>query len=247
MKRQTGVSLFVFTILAFTATTTSVARAGESVWDHNGSQMLLQSDGDQRIISYLFPRPGISAQPGEVLFRGRNRASFYQGTAYTFRRGCEPAPYQVSGSINSPTRIVLNGASPRRSGCQIIGYTNNSGNSRLVFTYLRKIDNQQPQIDDEGPQAGPVQNIIKTFPGGKLTFRIQDENEPAGAPIRIDITAQCSNGQSITLKTNHRTCALDGISTLPDGSGFSIQQRDYGGQSCSIASDHPIYIDNTCQ
>jgi len=243
------------TTIVLSAIVTSIistmpVQAGQSVWDHNGSQMLLQSSGDQRTISYLFPRPGISAKPGQILFQGSKINNQYDGTAYTFRRGCQPAPYQVSGDVSSSARFVLRGASPRRSGCRIIGYSNKSGNSRLVFTYLRAIDNQQPQSDNsdnEGPPVGPVKIITKTFPGGKLTFRIQDENEPAGAPIRIDISAQCSFGHPITVKTNHRTCALDGITTLPDGRGFSIQQRDYGGQGCSIAASHPIYTDEVCQ
>jgi len=235
----------VLSTIIISSMATAKAQAGESVWDHNGSQMLLQSDGDQRTISYLFPRPGIPAQPGDILFRGRNNGNFYQGTAYVFRRGCQPAPYQVSGDVSSRSRFVLRGASPRRSGCRIIGYTNNAGNSRLVFTYLRKIDDHQ--TENEGPQSGPVETITKSFPGGRFIFKIQDQDEPAAAPIRIDISAQCSTGQTVTLKTNHRTCAFDGISTMADGSGFTIRQRDYDGQSCSIATDHPVYIDNTCQ
>ena len=241
---QAILTLAILALATLALAFASPAQAGQSVWDHNGSQMLLTSNGNQRVISYLQPRSGISARPGQVVFEGQRLGNYYQGTAYTFRNGCQPAPYQVSGQLNSQTRIVLHGSAPKRSGCQIIGYTQHSGNARLVFTYLRKI--QQQDDPQEGPQAGPVERIVKTIPGGKVIFRIRDEDEPAAEPIRIDVTAQCFNGQTIKLKTNHRTCAFDGISPLPGNSGFSINQRDYDGASCSIRSAQPIETYDLC-
>jgi len=88
--------------------------------------MLLRADGPHRVISYLHPRPGISARRGDIVFQGRKIGNRYVGTAYTFRQGCRPAPYKVSGILPLQTRIVLHGASPKRSGCRVVGYTNNS-------------------------------------------------------------------------------------------------------------------------
>lgn len=64
------------------------------------------------------------------------------GTAYTFRKGCPPAPYAVSGgfvagaTIYDHDRIILRGASPVRekNGCALVGYTTDSGNAELIFT-----------------------------------------------------------------------------------------------------------------
>lgn len=253
----------LFSALATTAFA-NTASAGQSIWNHNGSQMLLQSNGSERTISYLYPRPGISAKSGQVLFQGRRVGNQYVGTAYTFRRGCRPAPYEVSGRLGSETRIVLHGASPRRSGCRVIGYTNRSGNSRLVFSYMKKAGpdvygteaneppadpqyNEQPQYNQpqynnqpqaqpqhEGPVNVPPQYIVKRIPGGKVTFKIQDQDAPAETPIRIDVTAQCNNGRQVRALTNHRTCKFLGLRTLPDGSGYDITKLDFGGGTCSV-------------
>lgn len=137
------VTIFLSSLAAVAVSTTTYA--ADSIWNHNGSEMLLQANGSERTISYFRPRHGISAQPGQILFQGRRTSDSYQGTAYTFRSGCRPAPYQVSGYLNSETRIELSGAAPQRDGCQVIGYSNRSGNARLVFTYKRKV---QPQYND---------------------------------------------------------------------------------------------------
>ncbi len=248
MQKLTG---FLFAALISVSATTAIsttASAGQSVWNHNGSQMLLDSNGNRRVISYLHPRPGISAQPGQMLFEGRRVGNHYEGTAYTFRRGCQPAAYDVYGQLGSETRIVLRGAAPKRVGCQIVGYSEHSGNARLVFTYMRKAEGQDYGSDtQEGPQAGPVQRIVKSIPGGKVIFRMQDQDEPAAQPIRIDITARCSNGQTIKIKTNYRACAFQGITTLPGGRGFILRQLDYDGQACSIPLASRIQTYDICQ
>ena len=251
----------LFSALA-TATFAGAAQAGQSIWNHNGSQMLLQSNGSNRTISYLYPRPGISAQPGQVVFQGRRIGNRYVGTAYTFRRGCQPAAYRVSGRLGSETRIVLRGAAPRRSGCQVIGYSNRSGNARLVFSYMRKAgpeaygaeSNEPPAYkpqyqppQQEGPVAGPVQRIVKRIPGGKITFRIQDQDDPAQTPIRIDATAQCHNGRRVKVLTNHRTCQFLGLRTLPDGSGYDLNELDFGGGRCSVGDVERIQTYDLCQ
>ena len=238
------------------------ASAADSVWNHNGSQMLLRADGNRRVLSYLHPRRGISARRGDVVFRGRKIGNRYVGTAFTFRRGCRPAPYKVSGVLPSSTRIVLHGASPRRSGCRIIGYTNNSSNSRLIFSYLRRAIDEgysrepdqpqyqpdpQPQSEPEGPQSGPVETIIRNVPGGRLTFTVQDEDAPAQTPIRIDGFARCDNGRVVHLYKNFRTCALDSIRFSPDRVLLLLSMRDFGGGSCSIPRTARLHIFNICK
>ncbi len=243
------------TLAAITlATFSTIANAGQSIWNHNGSQMLLESNGNQRTISYLKPRHGISARPGQILFQGRRVGNRYEGTAYTFRRGCPPAPYRVSGQLGSETRIVLYGASPRRQGCQVIGYSSTSGNARLVFSYLRKSygaeANEPPAIDplpQEGPVEGPLETIIKRIPGGKIIFTVQDQDAPAETPIRIDATALCNDGRQIEVLKNHRTCQLLGIRSMPGGNGYVLNQLSFGGSSCSLSNVKPVPTSNMCQ
>lgn len=114
--------------------------------DHNGSFMWF--DEKNGLLYYEKPKDSLSGlvTSGTVLFRGSpwsfdDGAFETSGTAYTFRKGCEPAAYAVSGGF-VPTKdpsqndtIVLKGAAPIRekNGCQVTGYSNNSANAVLVF------------------------------------------------------------------------------------------------------------------
>jgi hypothetical protein len=104
---------------------------------HNGSRTLFTRDNGHVEIRYETPRAGLPVSAGTLLFEGQydGRGS-YTGTAYLFKRGCEPIPYAVAGKESGPG-IVLMGVSPRRDprSCAIIGDTANGKNSRLVFEY----------------------------------------------------------------------------------------------------------------
>lgn len=131
----------LFTIAAITPATAQMSQ-GE-YWDHNGSYMSIIRDGNSLTIRYVDPKSSMrrhGVRPGTVLFRGRITGSRIRGTAYTFRRGCQPASYNVSGRFErndtySAHRVYLNGASPVREGCEVVGYTRNSGNAHLEFRY----------------------------------------------------------------------------------------------------------------
>jgi hypothetical protein len=43
------------------------------------------------------------------------------GVAYTFKRGCPPAPYEATG-VQTSNEIVLRGLAPARasSGCEVV-------------------------------------------------------------------------------------------------------------------------------
>lgn len=126
-------------LLAATATTASAAGQDGSLWSHNGSTVLVDETSGR--IVYDEPRNAIA---GTVLFEGRFSGKRVSGTAYVFKKGCEPAPYPVSGVIaDNPrgfgSRIVLSGPAPRRdrASCAIIGTT--GAHSRLVFEEMGDI------------------------------------------------------------------------------------------------------------
>lgn len=111
-------------------------------WTHNNSWMTISKSGRSVRIRYDEPRPGIrrhGVRRGTTLFRGRINGSRLRGTAYIFKRGCQPASYNVSGRLSDlgsgAYSIVLRGASPIREGCEVVGYTRNSSNARLVFRF----------------------------------------------------------------------------------------------------------------
>ena len=108
------------------------------IWDHNGS--VIYMDPRMGIISYRTPKKSIATTTAEnqVLFRGTIHPDGpIHGMAYTFKKGCEPAPYLVDGYRSSgDLKIVLTGAAPKRDGCKVVGYTKDSPNAKLTFKIL---------------------------------------------------------------------------------------------------------------
>lgn len=110
------------------------------VFDHNGSAMIVSPS--QGTIIYRDPKKSIAdtVKRGALLFKASAPWDPYDddavisGTAYVFKRGCEPAPYEVSGRQHGWHTLVLKGAAPVRAkaNCEITGYKM-SGNSILKF------------------------------------------------------------------------------------------------------------------
>ncbi|MCC8957611.1 hypothetical protein H8B02_30520 [Bradyrhizobium sp. Pear77] len=104
---------------------------------HNGSRGIITRDKGIVEIRYETPRSGLPVKEGTVLFSGRwDEHGNYEGVAYTFKRGCDPAPYRVTGKDAGPG-IILTGIPPRRDphGCAVIGTNATVKHSRLVFEY----------------------------------------------------------------------------------------------------------------
>lgn len=101
---------------------------------HNGSGMYV--DQGYHTIIYSDPKPSLarSIRPETVLFRGWIIwGGQIRGVAYTFKKGCPPAPYLVSGNNDDIMRFIVEGAAPVRKGCKVVGYTKKSGNAHLVI------------------------------------------------------------------------------------------------------------------
>ncbi len=113
------------------------SETGGQAASHNGSSMRV--DTVQGFISYLHPKHK-SIAPDSVLFRGSLvRDGPVIGMAYTFKKGCEPAPYYVEGDWNEYSGIIeLKGAAPVRSktSCDVTGYSAKSPNAKLKFILL---------------------------------------------------------------------------------------------------------------
>lgn len=110
------------------------------IFDHNGSAMII--DPDAGTIIYRDPKKAIAGtvKSGALLFKANagwdpyDDTAVIKGVAYVFKKGCEPAPYEVSGRQHGWHTLVLKGPAPVRekTGCKVIGYKNN-GNSTLKF------------------------------------------------------------------------------------------------------------------
>lgn len=111
-----------------------------NVFDHNGSAMIV--DPGAGTIVYRDPKKSIArtVKPGTLLFQADapwdpyDDKAVIRGTAHVFKRGCPPAPYEVSGHQQGWHTLVLKGAAPVRekNGCRVLGYRMN-GNSVLQF------------------------------------------------------------------------------------------------------------------
>jgi hypothetical protein len=133
-------ALFSLMMMATTAIEAGDNGITKSLWNHNGSEMVLEANGSARRIYYWNPRAGLSVNRGAVLFVGERVGNQYQGNARLFRSGCDPADYWVTGTIRNETDFVLHGAAPVRNGCTVVGYDPTSGNATLRFTYIRRLD-----------------------------------------------------------------------------------------------------------
>jgi hypothetical protein len=97
---------------------------------HNGSvvavKQLFNGGTGRTEITYVKSRAGISATPGTLLFSGKydSKRNWYSGVAYTFKKGCQPSQYPVTGTQTGPG-IELVGPAPIRNNpnsCDVTGY-----------------------------------------------------------------------------------------------------------------------------
>jgi hypothetical protein len=112
--------------------------------NHNGSIMsLVEGDGGSRTIYYQAPRSAMAelgVSPGTLLFKGYETNGNWLGTAYVFKRGCPPIPYDVEGSLQSNyyggRYVRLRGPAPfEYIGCTPVSYSWDH-NSELIFDYM---------------------------------------------------------------------------------------------------------------
>ena len=118
-----------------------VVRSGDAYGghDHNGSDVTIDRAAGR--IVYRRPKSSISGtvKPGQVMFVGKfadDTDTAIEGVAFTFKKGCAPAPYNVRGGRLDGWRIRLAGEAPVRdpNGCAVVGYTRDSPNALLVFS-----------------------------------------------------------------------------------------------------------------
>ena len=135
-------SFLAFIALAALTVTARAGMVAGAFMGHNGSTIQEFTDGSRVEYRYASVRAGLPIRQSDILFRGTKHPSHksshvaydLQGTAYTFKRGCPPAGYQVRGEQTS-THVVLHGAAPRHAAdsCAIIGHDSNGANATLVF------------------------------------------------------------------------------------------------------------------
>jgi hypothetical protein len=107
-------------------------------FSHNGSVIRASFYKEGRVrMEYDELRKGMPANlRGAILFQGSiDKRGNLVGTAYTFKSGCNPAPYVVEGRLDRKGILLLAGEAPVRDArsCDILGFTARSTNARLTF------------------------------------------------------------------------------------------------------------------
>jgi hypothetical protein len=114
---------------------------------HNGSlvavKQLFNGGSGRTEITYVKPHAGLTATPGTLLFSGtyNSKRNWYSGVAYVFKKGCEPAPYPVTGTQTGPG-IVLVGPAPIRASnsCDVTGYVTPRNKSWWLAFEVQEVD-----------------------------------------------------------------------------------------------------------
>lgn len=160
--------------------------ADATLWNHNGSVMLLLLDGEDLSIYYDRPKAGldrIGIGEGTLLFEGTEQpGGFIEGYARTFRKGCPPAEYTVSGTrYDDDVSFELRGAAPvRASGaCEVVDYSGTGSNAKLVFRFIGLAESDDP----------PSMNAITGQTCGWYTILACGRDAGAIASIRDEIGA----------------------------------------------------------
>jgi hypothetical protein len=139
------VKLAAFSMLGMASALATPAQAANgSVWDHNGSRMTFEENGEKRKLVYAEPKEGLDKagiKKGTVLFNGERKADGrLAGFAKIFKGNCNSIDYFVEGTLNEQNgEIVLQGQAPvyaSGTACEVNGYSDSSPASTLKFTRL---------------------------------------------------------------------------------------------------------------
>lgn len=139
-----------FTLTCLLLLSTTAVATADSLWDHNGSVMHLQQDGEKRFMYYAQPRDGMleaGVTPGTLFFDGVREGDALIGTARVFSSKCAaPMTFSISGPIYNDGRIVLEGMRPVFKNCQATGQMKLD---RLEFSFIK---NFAPEIEEGSAQ-----------------------------------------------------------------------------------------------
>jgi hypothetical protein len=147
-------------LASLSAASSPAQSANGSLWDHNGSKMTWQEDGEKRKFVYTEPKEGLDKagiRPGTVLFEGKRKPDGrLAGMAKIFRGGCNPVDYFVEGTYEQRKgQIVLQGQAPvyGEKGCEVSGYSDSSPASTLSFSYL----GEAPALAERRPEPNEIE------------------------------------------------------------------------------------------
>lgn len=116
MHHKNGYHARFFVVLEIAGVSCAVSRTLRFSFWWRAGYLRAQRFGHQLVVvngeataTYATPKASLLAsgiQEGSVVFKGFEEGNRISGTAYTYRKGCAPAPYEVVGYF-SGNNIVL--------------------------------------------------------------------------------------------------------------------------------------------
>jgi uncharacterized protein len=168
-----------------------------SMWNLDGSEMILIVNGQSRKFFYDIPRPELisaGARSGSIAFDGRAISQQYVGTAYLFDSMCGQNGYQVSGPIlDNYERVVLQGPAPQLTqNCIPQGYSTatldfklNTGSS--IANPLGPNLNVTPNRS-AASISPPTPNVTPSTPTPSPPAPIPNQSTPSISPATPNVT-----------------------------------------------------------
>ena len=183
--------LAVLAALGAVGAGTTSAQAASSIWDHNGSKMTLEENGEKRKLIYTEPREGLDKagiRQGTVLFNGERKANGrLAGFAKIFKGTCNPVDYFVEGTQNEAKgEIVLQGQAPvyaAGTSCEVTGYSDSSAASTLRFARIGDapagdvVAGRAPDQQFEQGDRGPADEYLPPAQRGRSANVDEDERD----------------------------------------------------------------------
>jgi hypothetical protein len=190
--------LAALSVLGLAGALAAPVQAANSIWDHNGSRMTLEENGEKRKLVYTELREGLDKagiKKGTVLFNGERKPNGrLAGFAKIFKGTCNPIDYFVEGTLNEQAgEIVLQGQAPvyaTGTGCEVSGYSDSSPASTLKFARIGAspesavVAERAPDQDIEQGDRGPADEYLPPSIRGGNRNTARTEQQPAPAARR---------------------------------------------------------------
>lgn len=134
---------YIVTVLLTGWILIATASAADYLYDHNGSRMRVNVEGNKVKIYYQKPRQGLAGagvRAGTLLFDGKVSNGYLEGMSRIFNPNCGEVDYFVYGDFTPGRSFMLNGAAPVLSNmsCRIVDNVYEGDNANLRFSAIGK-------------------------------------------------------------------------------------------------------------
>jgi uncharacterized protein len=206
-----------------------------SLWNYNGSKMLLIANGRLRKFFYEVPSPEMAsagARSGSISFDGQTIDQQYVGSAYLYNSTCGQITYQVSGPIlDDYERVVLQGAAPRFGpNCAPQGYATASLEFRLdtgtptASSEIQPVPSPKETTQTQSPPSPKETTQTQSLPSPKETTQTQSPPSPTETTQTQSPPAPSSNADATPRRAPEQTAQRPRCDTLTTSKPYFVAE-----------------------